>query len=60
MESIDDYMKYVQTYYEELLSNPRKLIAEMQELLTVGANMEQILQQDEAAKDQERSRINAR
>lgn len=32
--SIDDYIEYVEKYYEELLSNPRKLIEELQELMT--------------------------
>lgn len=35
IDSIDDYMEYVETYYEELFANPRKLIEEMQELLTL-------------------------
>lgn len=32
--SIEDYIKYVQDYYEELFKNPQKLIEEMQEILT--------------------------
>lgn len=32
--SIDDYIEYVEGYYEELLANPRKLMEEMQNLLT--------------------------
>ena len=35
IESIDDYIEYVESYYEELLANPRKLMEEMQELLTL-------------------------
>ncbi|MBR3739617.1 MAG: relaxase/mobilization nuclease domain-containing protein [Clostridia bacterium] len=60
-------IKSLSAEYEQQLAEKRKLYAEyqkvhaeMQEMLTVRANMEQILQQDEAAKDQERSRINAR
>ena len=38
----------------------QKVHADMQEMLTVRANMEQILQQDAAQKEQERSRQNVR
>lgn len=34
ISSIDDYIEYVKGYYEELLANPRKLMEEMQNLLT--------------------------
>ena len=60
-------IKSLSEEYEQQLAEKRKLYAEyqkvhadMQELLTVRANMEQILQQDEANKEQERNRQNAR
>ena len=60
-------VKSLSAAYEQQLAEKRKLYAEyqkvhaeMQEILTVRANMEQILQQDEATKDQERNRINVR
>lgn len=60
-------IKSLSAEYEQQLAGKRKLYAEyqkihaeMQEMLTARANMEQILQQDEAAKDQERNRNNAR
>ena len=60
-------IKSLSEEYEQQLAEKRKLYAEyqkvhadMQEMLTVRANMEQILQQDEANKEQERNRQNAR
>lgn len=60
-------IKSLSEEYEQQLAEKRKMYAEyqkvhadMQELLTVRANMEQILQQDEANKEQERNRQNAR
>ena len=34
LESLDDYIEYVENTYEELLNNPRKLIEELKELLS--------------------------
>ena len=60
-------IKSLSAEYEQQLSEKRKLYAEyqkvhadMQELLTVRANMEQILKQDEALKEQERNLQNVR
>ena len=60
-------VKSLSAEYEQQLAEKRKLYAEyqkvhadMQEMLTVRANMEQILQQDAAQKEQERSRQNVR
>ncbi len=60
-------IKSLSAEYEQQLAEKRKLYAayqkvhtEMQEMLTVRANMEQILAQDEANKEQERNRQNVR
>ena len=60
-------VKSLSAEYEQQLAEKRKLYAEyqkvhaeMQEMLTVRANMEQILAQDETNKEQERNRQNAR
>ena len=60
-------IKALSAEYERVLDEKKKLYAEykkvhedMQELLTVQANMEQMLQQDAAQKEQERSRTHAR
>lgn len=60
-------VKSLSAKYEQQLAEKRKLYAEyqkvhaeMQEMLTVRANMEQILAQDETNKEQERNRQNAR
>ena len=60
-------VKSLSAEYEQQLAEKRKQYAEyqkvhadMQEMLTVRANMEQILQQDAAQKEQERSRQNVR
>ena len=60
-------VKSLSAEYEQQLAEKRKLYAEyqkvhadMQEMLTVRANMEQILQQDAAQKEQERNRQNVR
>lgn len=60
-------IKSLSSEYERLLDEKKKLYAEykkvhddMQELLIVQANMEQMLQQDTAQKEQERSRTHAR
>ena len=60
-------VKSLSAEYEQQLAEKRKLYAEyqkvhaeMQEMLTVRANMEQILAQDEANKEQERNRQNVR
>ena len=60
-------IKSLSAEYERVLDEKKKLYAEykkvhdeMQELLTVQANMEQMLQQDVAQKEQERSRTHAR
>ena len=60
-------VKSLSEEYEKILEEKKRLYAEyrqvheqMQEMLTVRANMEQMLKQDEAMKDQERSRANVR
>ena len=60
-------VKSLSAEYDQLVSEKKKLYAEyrqvheqMTEMLTVRANMEQMLKQDEALKEQERSRANAR
>ena len=60
-------VKSLSAEYEQQLAEKRKLYAEyqkihadMQEMLTVRANMEQILQQDAIQKEQERNRQNIR
>lgn len=47
--NIEDYKKYVQEYYEELLNNPRKMIEEVSELLesTDGAMLEWLKENSE-------------
>jgi len=60
-------VKSLSTEYEQLLAEKKKLYPEyrkvheeMQEMLTVRANMEQMLRQDEAMKDQEKHRMTIR
>ena len=60
-------IKSLSAEYEQQLAEKRKLYAayqkvhaDMQEMLTVRANMEQILQQDAAQKEQERNLQNVR
>jgi len=60
-------VKSLSAEYDQLVSEKKKLYAEyrqvheqMTEMLTVRANMEQMLKQDEALKEQERSRANVR
>ena len=60
-------IKALSAEYEQVLDEKKKLYAEykkvhddMQEFLTVQANMEQMLQQDTAQKEQERNRTHAR
>ena len=60
-------IKSLSEEYEKILEEKKRLYTEyrqvheqMQEMLTVRANMEQMLKQDEAMKDQERSRVNVR
>ena len=60
-------VKSLSEEYEKILEEKKRLYAEyrqvheqMQEMLTVRANMEQMLKQDEAMKEQERSRANVR
>ena len=60
-------IKSLSAEYERMLDEKKKLYAEykkvhddMQEFLTVQANMEQMLQQDTAQKEQERSHTHAR
>ena len=60
-------VKSLSAEYDQLVSEKKKLYAEyrqvheqMTEMLTVRANMEQMLKQDEALKEQERSRTNVR
>ena len=45
---------------KKLYAEYKKVHDDMQELLTVQANMEQMLQQDTTQKEQERSRTHAR
>ena len=60
-------VKSLSAEYESILEEKKRLYAEyrqvheqMREMLTVRANMEQMLKQDEALKEQERSRANVR
>lgn len=60
-------VKSLSAEYDQLVSEKKKLYAEyrqvheqMQEMLTVRANMEQMLRQDEAMKEQEKDRITIR
>ena len=60
-------IKSLSAEYEKLLEEKKRLYTEyrqvheqMQEMLIVRANMEQMLKQDEAIREQERSRTNAR
>ena len=60
-------IKSLSEEFERILEEKKRLYAEyrqvheqMQEMLTVRANMEQMLKQDEAMKEQERSRANVR
>ena len=60
-------IKSLSAEYEKLLGEKKRLYTEyrqvheqMQEMLTVRANMEQMLKQDEAIREQERARANAR
>ena len=34
IQNIDDYIDYIKNYYDELLNNPKRLIEEMQEILS--------------------------
>lgn len=60
-------VKSLSAEYEQLLAEKKKLYPEyrrvheeMQEMLTVRANMEQMLRQDEAMKEQEKHRMTIR
>lgn len=60
-------IKTLSAEYDQLVADKKRLYAEyrqvheqMTEMLTVRANMEQMLKQDEALKEQERSRANVR